>query len=173
MAPWWPSDTTKALQQRWWHSSTTSLGYCWCSMNKPPCYKFKLPCVACPALKGPSPMLSSKISFSSPKSRPLLVSHLFCLTAVRWNCLAAILFRQEWEKVKVNKGRNWGLERRWRKDGSVPDTWVTYVGTDEMCRKTKWESPHPWWVGGGCDGGRWACYGMSVSHLFNLLRFTQ
>lgn len=44
VAPWWPSDMTKALQQRWWYSSTTYC--CWCSMNKPPYYDFKLPCVA-------------------------------------------------------------------------------------------------------------------------------
>lgn len=46
MAPWRPSDMTKALKQSWWYRSTTSLVYGLCSVNKPPHYDFKFPCVA-------------------------------------------------------------------------------------------------------------------------------
>lgn len=65
VAIWWPSAMTKALQQRWWYSSTTSLDYRRCAMNKLPITISNYHVWPIPALRRTSPMLHFKTSFFS------------------------------------------------------------------------------------------------------------
>lgn len=78
VAIWWPSAMTKALQQRWWYSSTTSLDYRRCAMNKLPITISNYHVWPIPALRRTSPMLHLKTSFFSIFSPPLSVFHLCC-----------------------------------------------------------------------------------------------
>lgn len=66
VAIWWPPDMTKALQQRWWYSSTTSLDYCWCDMNKPPITISNYHAWPIPTPRGPTPCYLWRLHFSPP-----------------------------------------------------------------------------------------------------------
>lgn len=128
VAPWWLSDTTKALQQRWWYSSTTSLDYCWCAMNKPPYYDFKLPCVADSSSQKTQPhAIPEDIFFSNIISPPLCFQPLL-LNSGSLKLHDGLYFQKEGKTVKIE-----GLERRGgRERTNVSDTSVTYF---ELMRK--------------------------------------
>lgn len=111
VAPWWPSDMTKALQQRWWYSSTTSLDYCWCTMNKSPITNSNYHVWPVPALKRTSPMLSLKISFSSPTSTPLLCFRPFLLNSGSLKLLMAIQKEGKTVEIERLEGGGGGRER--------------------------------------------------------------
>lgn len=159
MAPWRPSDMTKALQQSWWYRSTTSLVYGLCSVNKPPHYDFKFPCVA---------------RSSSQKTQPhAIFQDFFFLPPPLW--FPPFLLNSGFQKLpdghsSQKEGRMVEIEGL---KGGRESTCVTHFWIDEMCQERKtlngeekrkiFCSP-----GRGCDSGRWACYVMSVSHLLNL-----
>lgn len=162
VAPWWPSDMTKALQQRWWYSSTTYC--CWCSMNKPPYYDFKLPCAARSSSQKTQPlaMFEDFIFLSDIFFPPSLCFPPFLLNSGSLKLPDGHSFQKEGKN-----DRNWGVGRRRRKreDQSVPDTCVTYFLNwwDVLRNKTlngKGKRKNKIFCdpGRGCDSGRWACY---------------
>lgn len=131
-----------------------------------------------PALRRPSPMLSSKTSFSSPMSFPPL--SLFSTFAVKqWFTEIAWWPFFSKRKGKWKKLRVWweAVEERgpkcpWHLCYIFLNWWDVLRKKNTKCegKRKKQDVCAP---GKGCDSGRWACYVMSVSHLLNLPHFTQ
>ena len=161
MAPWRPSDMTKALQQSWWYRSTTSSVYGLCSMNKPPHYDFKFPCVARSSSQKTQPhAIFQNFFFLSDVPPPTLWFPPFLLNSGFPEIAWWPFFSKRWKN-----GWNWGVERRQREH-----LCYTFLNWWDVPRKenTKWEGEKRKLFCRGCDSGRWACYVMPVSHLLNL-----
>lgn len=189
MAPWWPSDMTKALQQRWWYSSTTSLDYCWCAMNKPPYYDFKLPCVAysCSQKTQPHAIFEDFIFLSDIFFSPCLFSTFAVkqwFTEIAWRPF----FSKEKEKMveieglEGGGGRERGPKCPWHLRYIFLNWWDGRGYGEEEKKKTlnrkgekqeKRKTRFPASLVRDVTEGEVACYVMPVSHLFNLLDFTQ